>query len=427
MRTSTSEDIKVEEVKVTTWTTSQVVLATLFVVCVFLIFWLLYRLRLVLLLFFVAIVVGTAIRPTVEWLHRRGIPRAVGTILIYLLLAGLFIGFLAIVFPLVADQATQISQSLPQYYTSIRDVLVNSPNRLLENIGARLPTQVSLLIARTANPEEVINQVTQTFLYTNLVLKGILGALAVFLLAYYWNQESNVVIRSILRLFPPQRKKEVREFLQLAETKLGGYVRGEGLLCLTVGLAAFFAYLIIGLPYTLVLGIFAGLMEMVPIFGPALGAVPPFLLALSMSPAKAVWVVIAAVVIQMSENTFLVPRIMKNSLGVNPIIVLLSLIAFTSVFGFMGALLALPLAAMVQLFISRVVITAAEASRQAQNKETLMQSLLDESERVKQAISENSRDPDLPSLPEADRLELYALADEIQQLLGQMKKDNETP
>src|ERR1051325_7587797 len=121
MRTSTSEDIKVEEVKVTTWTTSQVVLATLFVVCVFLIFWLLYRLRLVLLLFFVAIVVGTAIRPTVEWLHRRGIPRAVGTILIYLLLAGLFIGFLAIVFPLVADQATQISQSLPQYYTSIRD------------------------------------------------------------------------------------------------------------------------------------------------------------------------------------------------------------------------------------------------------------------------------------------------------------------
>ena len=427
MRTSSSEDIKVEEVKVTTWTTSQVVLATLFVVCVFLIFWLLYRLRLVLLLFFVAIVVGTAIRPTVEWLHRRGIPRAVGTILIYLLLAGLFIGFLAIVFPLVADQATQISQSLPQYYTSIRDVLVNSPNRLLENIGARLPTQVSLLIARTANPEEVINQVTQTFLYTNLVLKGILGALAVFLLAYYWNQESNVVIRSILRLFPPQRKKEVREFLQLAETKLGGYVRGEGLLCLTVGLAAFFAYLIIGLPYTLVLGIFAGLMEMVPIFGPALGAVPPFLLALSMSPAKAVWVVIAAVVIQMSENTFLVPRIMKNSLGVNPIIVLLSLIAFTSVFGFMGALLALPLAAMVQLFISRVVITAAEASRQAQNKETLMQSLLDESERVKQAISENSRDPDLPSLPEADRLELYALADEIQQLLGQMKKDNETP
>jgi archaellum component FlaG (FlaF/FlaG flagellin family) len=82
---------------------------------------------------------------------------------------------------------------------------------------------------------------------------------------------------------------------------------------------------------------------------------------------------------------------------------------------------------MVQLFISRVVITAAEASRQAQNKETLMQSLLDESERVKQAISENSRDPDSPSLPEADRLELYALADEIQQLLGQMKKDNETP
>jgi predicted PurR-regulated permease PerM len=283
------------------------------------------------------------------------------------------------------------------------------------------------LIARTANPEEVINQVTQTFLYTNLVLKGILGALAVFLLAYYWNQESNVVIRSLLRLFPPQRKKGVREFLQLAESKLGGYIRGEGLLCLTVGLAAFFAYLLIGLPYTLVLGIFAGLMEMVPIFGPALGAVPAFLLALSISTGKAIWVVVAATMIQLLENTFLVPRIMKDSLGVNPIIVLLSLIAFTSVFGFMGALLALPLAAMVQLFISRVVLTAAEASRQAQDKEKVIQSLLEESENVKQAISESSRDPDSRSLPEGDRLELYALADEVNQLLGQMKKDNETP
>jgi len=185
--------------------------------------------------------------------------------------------------------------------------------------------------------------------------------------------------------------------------------------------------LLIGLPYTLVLGIFAGLMEMVPIFGPALGAVPAFLVALSISPTKAVWVVIATAMIQMLENTFLVPRIMKNSLGVNPIIVLLSLIAFTSVFGFMGALLALPLAAIVQLFISRVVLTAAEASRQAQNKEAVIQSLLGESENLKRAIAETSRDPDAPNLPEADRLELYALADEINQLLGQMKKDGETP
>jgi len=420
MRASSSEEI-------TTWTTSQVVLATLFVVCVFLIFWLLYSLRAVLLFFFVAIVVGTAIRPAVEWLHRRGISRAAGTIIIYVLIAGVLIGFLAIIFPLVADQATQISQNLPQYYTDLRNSLINSHNRLLQNIASRIPSQLSLFITRTPDTEEVIDQVAQTFLYTNLVLKGILGTLAIFLLAYYWNQESRSIIRSLLRLFPPQRKKGIKEFFQLAETKLGGYIRGEGLLCLLVGFAAFIAYLLIGLPYMLVLSIFAGIMEMVPTFGPALGAVPAFLVALSIAPGKAIWVIVATSVIQMLENTFLVPRVMKNSLGVNPIIVLLSLIAFTSVFGFMGALLALPLAAIVQLFISRVVLTAAEANRQAQNKERLIQSLAEESQTLRQAIYETSSNPSTRNLPESDRLELYTLAGELDQLLGQIKKDGETP
>ncbi|HLO14873.1 MAG TPA: AI-2E family transporter [Anaerolineales bacterium] len=420
MRISPSEEV-------TTWTTGQVVLATLFVVCVFLIFWLLYSLRLVLLLFFVAIVIGTAIRPAVEWLHRRGISRAAGTIIIYVLIAGVLIGLLAIIFPLVADQATQISQNLPQYYTDLRSSLINSHNRLLQNIGARVPSQLSLFMIRSSDTADVIDQVTQTFLYTNLVLKGVLSTLAIFLLAYYWNQESNLVLRSVLRLFPPQRKKGIREFFQLAETKLGGYIRGEGLLCLLVGFAAFIAYLLIGLPYTLVLGIFAGLMEMVPIFGPALGAVPAFFVALSIAPGKAFWVVVATGVIQMLENTFLVPRVMNNALGVNPIIVLLSLIAFTSVFGFMGALLALPLAAILQLFISRVVLLTAEANLRAQNKERQIQALIGESQSLRQAIYETSNQPASQNLPESDRLELYALADELDQLLGQLNKDSETP
>ena len=280
-----------------------------------------------------------------------------GGIIIYVLIAALVSGILALVLPLIAEQSTQIAQNLPQYYTSFREALVNSSNRLLQNIGLRVPSQFSLLINRnnTAILRKCLTQVSQTLLYTNLVVKGILSTLAIFLLAYYWTQESTPAIRGLLRLFPPQRKKNVREFLQLAETKLGGYIRGQGLLCISIGLAAFIAYLLIGLPYILVLAIFAGVMEMVPIFGPALGAIPALSVALSIDPGKAIWVVVATVLIQMLENVFLVPRIMKSSTGVNPIIVLLSLIAFSSVFGFAGALLALPLAAIIQLFVSRVV------------------------------------------------------------------------
>jgi len=411
-----------------TWTTGQVILATVFVVCVFLTFWLLYSLRVVLFLFFVAIVIGTAIRPAVDWLHRRGIARSVGIILIYIVLAGLLVGFLAMILPLLADQVTEISKNLPEYYSTIRSALINSPNRLFQNIGWRFPAQVSLLGNRgTGGEEEVITQVSQTLLYTNLALKGLLNILAVFLLAYYWTQEGNIMLRSMLRVFPAQRRKRVREFIQLAESKIGGYVRGQGLLCLAIGVAGFIAYLLIGLPYTLVLAVFAGVMEMVPIFGPALGAVPAFLVALTIAPSKAIWVVVATIVIQMLENTVLVPRIMKNAMGVNPIIVLLSLIAFSSVFGFMGALLALPLAAIIQLMVSRVVLTAAESARQGEERGLQIQTLIDESQELMQTIYETSnKNPAFQDLPEADRLEIYNLAEELNQLLGQMRKEGET-
>jgi len=414
----------VEEVK--TWTTSQVVLATLFVVSVFLMFWLLYNLREVLFLFFVAIVIGTAIRPAVEWLHRRGVSRSVGIITIYILLAGVLTGFLAMIFPLLADQTTEISRNLPQYYADFKRALTNSGNRLLQNIGWQIPSRLSLLTNATADTEEVIDQVTQTFLYTNLVLKGILSALAVFLLAYYWTQEGNLVLRALLRIFPSQRRKGIREFLRLAEVKIGGYVRGQGLLSITIGLAAFIAYLLIGLPYVLVLSIFAGVMEMVPVFGPALGAIPAFLVALSIDPGKAVWVVVATVVIQMLENAVLVPRIMKNAMGVNPIMVLLSLIAFSSVFGLAGAILALPLAAIIQLLVSRAVVTAAESNRLAQHREVEVQSLINQSQELMQTLYETStRNPAFQALPETDRLELYDLTEELNQILGRIKEEGE--
>ena len=413
-----------------TWTTSQVVLATVFVVCVFLTFWLLYSLRVVLFLFFIAILIGTAIRPGVEWLHRRGVPRALGIIIIYVLIAGLLVGFLAMILPLLAEQATQISRALPEYYTELRSQLINSSNRLLQNIGWRFPSQLSLLgttFASSEEEDEVITQVTQAIFYTNIVMRGLLSILAVFLLAYYWTQEGNLIMRAMLRVFPQQRRKRIREFVQLAESKIGGYVRGQGLLCISVGLAAFIAYFLIGLPYTLVLAVFAGVMELVPIFGPALGAIPALLVALSVDPGKAVWVVVATIVIQLLENAVLVPRIMKSSMGVNPIVVLLSLIAFSSVFGFAGALLALPLAAIIQLMVSRAVVTAAESAKQVQNRDVQIQTLIDESQELMQTIYETSnKNPAFRNLPEEDRLEIYNLAEELNQVLSQMKKEGET-
>ncbi len=414
--------------KLITWTTGQVVLATVFVVCVFLIFWLLYRLSFLIFLLFVAIVVGTAIRPMVEWLQRRGISRIAGVIIIYFLLAAFAIGILALVFPLIADQTTELSQNLPQYYSEIRRALVNSNNRLLQNIASRLPAQLSLFLS--ANPNagvDVLNQVTQTVYYANLVVKWILSILAIFLLAYYWTQESSQVVRTLIRLVPLHRRHETQEFIQLAERKIGGYIRGQGILCLVVGFAAFVFYTLIGLPYTLVLAIFAGIMEMIPVFGPALGAIPALLAALSIDPGKAIWVLVATGLIQMMENLFLVPRIMKNSMGVNPIIILLSLVAFGSVFGFAGALLALPLAAMIQLVLDRILIQTDDSSASFSDQVADVPSLIDESKRLMHILDETSNNEDslVNEIPETDRLEIRDITHELGLVLQELKNQGE--
>jgi predicted PurR-regulated permease PerM len=413
--------------EVTTWTTNQVVFATIFVVCVFLIFWLLYRLQTVLLLFFVAIVLGTAIRPAVEWLYRRGVSRTNGVILIYVLIAGLFTAFLALILPLLAEQTTQLSQNLPEFYRTVRNWLLDSDNRLLRNIGARVSPQLGLLFSTNPTTENVLDQVTITILYVNLLTKGLLSTLAIFLLAYYWNQEGQSVIRTILRLIPSYRKKEFLEFVDHVETKLGAYIRGQAILCSIIGVLSFLAYILIGLPFALALGIFAGVMEMIPVFGPAIGAIPALLISLSIAPEKALWVVIATILIQSAENVYLLPRVMNKSMGVNPIIILLSMVAFGSVFGLAGVLLALPLAAILQFVINRIVTSPDNLNDNAELQEGDIQPLVYESEkliRTLQGVSSNGSTA-FQELPETAQLEIQTLVQELHEFLTQLKSEDE--
>jgi predicted PurR-regulated permease PerM len=320
-----------------------------------------------------------------------------------------------------------LSQNLPEFQLSVRRALIESNNLLLRNIGLRIPAQFNLLGNRSPTSEEVFDQVGRTIDFAGQALRGVLSVLAVFLLAYYWTQESNFVIRGMLRLIPRARRKDIREFIQVVEVKIAGYVRGQGILSLTVGIAAFIAYTLIGLPYTLVLAIIAGIMEMVPIVGPALGAIPALLVALTLDPEKVIWVLVATAVIQLAENVWLVPRIMTSSMGVNPIIILLSLVTFSAVFGFLGALLALPLAAIIQLILERFIVSKNGSDQVIQPDGLNLQTLLGRSQATARAITEASRtdNPSLGKTPEHVRVEIASIAQELSELLQKIKSEEE--
>jgi predicted PurR-regulated permease PerM len=339
------------------WTFQRVVWATLVLVFVVLGFWLLYRFYQVVFILFITIVMGTVIRPVVSWLHRRGLPRIVGVMLVYLLLLALFIGFVLLLFPLIVEQGATIAATMPDYYQSLHEWMVNYPNQLMVRLSDFLPAALPSLTPRATQQTgaELMASAGQGLGYITVAGQVSFIIIVILVLAFYWTLDGPRTIKSFLLLVPQDRRESISELISAMETKVGFYLAGQGILCLVIGIMALVAYLLIGLPNALVLALVAGILEAVPMVGPLMGAVPAALVALSLGPDKLVWVIVATVVIQQLENSLLVPRVMSKAVGVNPFVSLLAFFAFSSLLGIGGALMAIPMAAILQLLLNRFV------------------------------------------------------------------------
>ena len=179
--------------------------------------------------------------------------------------------------------------------------------------------------------------------------------IAILLLTFHWTLDGPRTIQTLLQLVPANHREKTGELVTAMESKVGFYIAGQGILCLIIGIMAFIVYSLIGLPSALVLALIAGVLEAIPMIGPLLGAIPAAIIALSISPSKLIWVIVGTIVIQQLENNFLVPRVMRKAVGVNPFVSLLAIFAFSSLFGIAGALMAIPIAAIIQLILIRFV------------------------------------------------------------------------
>jgi predicted PurR-regulated permease PerM len=341
------------------WTFRRVVGATLVLLSVMLGFWLFYRFNQVIFTLFVAIVIGTVIRPAVAWLHQRGLSQTAGVILVYLLLLLLLTGFLLLLFPLISAQGKTIAAAIPDYYQNLRGWVIKNPNQSLASLSGFLPATLPKLMPVQQTGQELMASAGQIAGYLTLLAKVLFTATIILVLAFYWTLEGPRIIQSYLLLLPQNQRESISELISAMESKVGFYMIGQAFLCLVIGIMALVAYLLIGLPNALVLALIAGVMEAVPMIGPLLGAVPAGLVALSIAPGKLIWVILATIVIQQLENSLLVPRIMRKAVGVNPFVTLLSLFAFSTLFGLAGALMAIPIAAMIQLALNHFVFQQA--------------------------------------------------------------------
>jgi predicted PurR-regulated permease PerM len=373
------------------WTFRRVVWATLVLVLVALGFWLLYRFYQVVFILFIAIVIGTVIRPVVTWLHHRGLPRIAGVILVFLLLLALFISFVLLLFPIIVQQGTTIAASVPGYYQSLREWMANYPNQLIVRLGEFLPAVLPGLGMIQQTGQQVLASAGEALGYVTLAVKVIFVTTAILLLAFHWALEGPRTIQSLLRLVPKGQRENIGELVSAIESKVGSYITGQGVLCLVMGIMSLVAYMLIGLPNVLVLGLLAGVGEAVPLIGPLIGAVPAALMALSIAPAKLVWVVIVTLVLHQTENYLLAPRIMRKAVGVNPFVSLLAFFAFGSLFGLGGVLMAIPMAAIIQLLLDRFVFHPAAMESEVSAGRDLASRLRYEAQNLTQGLRRQAR------------------------------------
>ncbi len=334
--------------------------ATLVVLGVVGAFSLVVRFSATLFTFFGAVVLGTALRPGLDWFHRRGCSRRASASLVYLAVVALLVGFVVLLLPLVISQSASAASALPRWVEQARDRLRASSSTVLQRLASELPT---LGDPQTAASPPVKVTGEQAFAGSKLFGNGVFTVLALLLLGFYWSLEGETAVRTLVRFLPVNRRELTRRIIEEAEAKVGSFVRGQLVVCLMTLAMSIVTFTALGLPNALVLAAIAGAMGAVPIFGAPLGFLPAVLVAASVQPALVPWVIGAGALIHAIQDYVVAPHVMRDAVGVHPFVALLAITGFGSLIGVAGALLAVPLAAVVQLLLDRFVFEVKRPQR----------------------------------------------------------------
>jgi predicted PurR-regulated permease PerM len=313
-------------------------------------FYLLWRVQDVLFLLTLAILLATAIEPLVNRLRRGPFTRGSGVLVVYTLIV-VAIGLPAyVIVPSVLSQAASFTEALPDRLQQLRPYAENLQPRPVQGFAVGVVDSAIQSVQTPPRPaQDEIVQAGATAAHT------LLGFVSVFVLAYYWLVERALIKRVILRTVPVRHARGVNVVWMEVEEKLGGWVRGQLILMLAIGVMASIGYALIGLPNPILLGVAAGLFEIIPMIGPFLAFAPAVLVALALDPTRALFVVGYALVIQQLESNVLVPRVMGHTVGVSPLTVLLGILVGGTLAGLPGAFLAVPLAGALQVLLAHVL------------------------------------------------------------------------
>lgn len=327
------------QITVSTWTIIKIFSAILG-------FWLLWYLRDVFAILLAAVLLAALIEPFADWLHRHRLPRG-ASVIVVIIGFGLITGsILVVLVPLIIEEVTELLSnstltydSLVQSVTHFRDL--SNQYGLGENFRATVDSL----------QQGLTSSITSLFSTFRSTVGSLIGLLIVLVLAFYLVVEEHASRKFFTSVVPIEYQPYAFSLFAKIQKKLGAWLRGQLILGLIVGVMVYIGLSLLGVEYALLLAVLAGLFEIVPYLGPILAAVPSVLIGFTDSLFKGLLVILLYVVIQQIENHLLVPKVMQKVTGLNPVVSVIALLVGVKLGGFIGVLLAIPVAVIAMVVI----------------------------------------------------------------------------
>src|SRR3990167_5911512 len=295
--------------------------------------WLLYLIRDLLIIIFVGIILMSALTPMVSLFVRFKIPKSLGIAITYIIIIAIVVGVLISILPPLIEQSSKLLVTLPPLTAQFFNIT---------NID------------RSVFQSELTNFSRNIFSITITVFDNFLTIIFTLVLTFYLLLERDNLENRISALFVGMEER-IRNLIVHIQDKLGAWLRGQLLLSLIIGVLTYVGLTILNIPYALPLALIAGVLEIIPVIGPIISAVPAILIALTISPILSLGVAAMFFVIQQMENNLIVPQVMKRAVGLDPLIVILAIAIGSRLLGFAGALLAVPIAVVVQIIVTEII------------------------------------------------------------------------
>jgi len=282
----------------------------------------------IIIVVFLSIILLSALLKPVDWLTKRKIPRFLSVTIIYIFTLTLFFTGVGFLIPPVVKQSNEFISKLPQIIATINDFLIFN----------EIPVEdLSKIIARQI--EQIAGDIVKV---STTVFSRVLLVLTVFVLAFYLLLDWDKFVRIIASPFTGKQEKKIINTISEIEHGLGNWLRGQVVLSIIVGISVYIGLILLGIPFALPLAVIAGFMEIIPVIGPTVSAIPAILVGLTISPLLGLAVTALYIVIQQIESNVFAPLIMSKAVGLYPPVIIISLLIGLTVAGVTGAILAVP-------------------------------------------------------------------------------------